>query len=292
MLPDGHRHPDDCHPDNENVLGDFFVGSTCIDCDACRQIAPAVFSQAAETSDVSHQPERLEDRRSALHALLSCPTGSIGCLGDNDAKAVMADFPLLVENPVYYCGFNSPKLFGGNSYFIRHPEGKWLIDSPKFIKPIVRRLEELGGVDSIFLTHRDDVADASRFADHFKAKRIIDRRELNSQPDAEIILDGEDPTLIAVDFKAIPTPGHSEGHCCLLFAERFLFTGVHLYWNRDQQQLDAFRDYCWYSWDVQRDSMRKLTEFSFEWILPGHGQRVQLAASTMVEQMAHLVERM
>lgn len=62
----------------ENVLGDFFVDSTCIDCDACRQIAPTVFSQAAETSYVSQSPEVLEDRRSALHALLSCLTGSIG----------------------------------------------------------------------------------------------------------------------------------------------------------------------------------------------------------------------
>ena len=74
----------------------------------------------------------------------------------------MSDFPLLVEDLVYYCGFNSPKSFGGNSYFIRHPDGNWLIDSPKFIKPLVRRLEELGGIDFIFLTHRDDVADASR----------------------------------------------------------------------------------------------------------------------------------
>jgi len=276
----------------ENVLGDFFVDSTCIDCDACRQIAPAVFGQATETSYVSHQPEKSADRRAALHALLSCPTGSIGCLGDNDAKAVMTDFPLLVEDPVYYCGFNSPKSFGGNSYFIRHPEGNWLIDSPKFITPIVRRLKELGGVDFIFLTHRDDVADANRFAEHFGAKRIIDRRELDSQPEAEIILEGDDPTHFGSDFTVIPTPGHSEGHCCLLFAERFLFTGDHLYWNRDDKQLAAFRDYCWYSWDAQRDSMRRLAQFSFEWILPGHGQRVRLPASTMAEQMAQLVDRM
>ncbi len=29
----------------ENVPGDFFVDSTCIDCDACRQIAPSVFGR-------------------------------------------------------------------------------------------------------------------------------------------------------------------------------------------------------------------------------------------------------
>ena len=149
----------------ENIPGDFFVDSTCIDCDACRQIAPAVFSQAAETSYVSQQPATAADRRAAVHALLSCPTGSIGCLGDNDAKIAMQDFPLVVEDPVYYCGFNSPKSFGGNSYFVRHSDGNWLIDSPKFIAPIVRRLEDLGGVDFILLTHRDDVADASQFAD-------------------------------------------------------------------------------------------------------------------------------
>ncbi|MDQ3651793.1 MAG: ferredoxin, partial [Acidobacteriota bacterium] len=27
----------------ENVAGDFFVDGTCIDCDACRQIAPTTF---------------------------------------------------------------------------------------------------------------------------------------------------------------------------------------------------------------------------------------------------------
>lgn len=40
----------------ENVAGDFFVDSTCIGCDACRQIAPSVFGEAAETSFVKAQP--------------------------------------------------------------------------------------------------------------------------------------------------------------------------------------------------------------------------------------------
>lgn len=93
----------------ENVPGDFFVDSTCIDCDACRQIAPAVFGEAPGTSFVKAQPVSADNRRRALQALLACPTGSIGCLGDDDVRAVMQDFPLLVEEPVYYCGYNSPK---------------------------------------------------------------------------------------------------------------------------------------------------------------------------------------
>ena len=55
----------------ENVPGDFFVDSTCIDCDACRQIAPAVFGEAGDHSFVRKQPASVADRRAALHALLS-----------------------------------------------------------------------------------------------------------------------------------------------------------------------------------------------------------------------------
>jgi len=117
----------------ENVPGDFFVDTTCIDCDTCRQIAPEVFAEGRGTAFVHRQPSSAAARRNAVRALLACPTGSIGDRADDDRKSVMADFPLLVEEPVYYCGFNSPKSFGGNSYFIEHPEGNWLADSPKFL---------------------------------------------------------------------------------------------------------------------------------------------------------------
>jgi glyoxylase-like metal-dependent hydrolase (beta-lactamase superfamily II)/ferredoxin len=276
----------------ENVPGDFFVDSTCIDCDTCRQIAPQVFGEAIESAYVSHQPESSEDRCHALHALVSCPTGSIGCLGPGNPKAVMGDFPLLIEEPVYYCGFNSPKSYGGNSYFIRHPDGNWLIDSPKFLPQLLRRLEALGGVSNIFLTHRDDVADAARYARHFSSRRFIHRAELSSQPDAEIILEGDEPIELAAEFVAIPTPGHTAGHCVLLFDERFLFTGDHLAWDRHNLRLVAFNDYCWYSWQQQCTSMSRLARFRFEWVLPGHGQRVHLPSSEMHGQMNSLVKRM
>src|SRR5277367_4207515 len=87
----------------ENVAGDFFVDTTCIDCDTCRQLAPRVFGETTEYSFVRDQP------RSATQALLACPTGSIGTRGANDAREVRHDFPLPVEDEVFYCGFNSPK---------------------------------------------------------------------------------------------------------------------------------------------------------------------------------------
>ena len=276
----------------ENVPGDFFVDTTCIDCDTCRQIAPKVFGEAAESAFVHRQPKSSEDRRSALQALVSCPTGSIGCPGSNSAKSVMRDFPILIEEPVYYCGFNSPKSFGGNSYLIRHSAGNWLIDSPKFLPQLVRQFEALGGIANIFLTHRDDVADADRFAKRFGSRRFIHRAELASQPDSEVVLDGSEPIELAAGFTAIPTPGHTAGHCVMLFGDRFLFTGDHLAWDRHDLRLLAFDDYCWYSWPKQIESMRRLTQHRFEWVLPGHGQRVHLPADEMQQQMVELVERM
>jgi glyoxylase-like metal-dependent hydrolase (beta-lactamase superfamily II)/ferredoxin len=276
----------------ENVPGDFFVDSTCIDCDACRQIAPAVFGEAADTSFVKAQPASSSERTQALHALVSCPTGSIGCRGNDDIKAVMQDFPLLIEEPVYYCGFNSPKSYGGNSYFIQRSAGNWLIDSPKFIAPLVKRLDALGGISHIFLTHRDDVADAERYAEHFQAQRVIHRDELSSQPTAEIVLDGDGPWQLAPDLIAIATPGHTAGHCVLLFQKRFLFTGDHLDWDRDEEHLSASQDYCWDSWSDQARSMQRLANYDFEWVLPGHGQKVRLPAETMRGEIHRLAAAM
>jgi glyoxylase-like metal-dependent hydrolase (beta-lactamase superfamily II)/ferredoxin len=276
----------------ENVPGEFFVDSTCIDCDTCRQLAPAVFAEGAEYAYVHQQPQSEADRRHALQALVSCPTGSIGSEGENQAKLVLDDFPLAIEVPVFYCGFTSPRSFGGSSYFVEHPDGNWLIDAPKYQPRLVRKLEAMGGIDHIFLTHEDDVADAAKYAAHFGAKRIIHHEELAAQPDAETVLDGVEPQTLARDFVAIPTPGHTAGHLVLLFRNRFLFTGDHLYFNRDQQRLSAFRNHCWYSWTEQAKSMSRLLAYRFAWILPGHGQRVCLNEEQMHEQLVALIERM
>ncbi len=276
----------------ENVPGDFFVDDTCIDCDTCRQLAPAVFADAGDYSFVHAQPKNAETQRSAFRALLACPTGSIGTLNPACAREAKADFPMPLEGGVYYCGFNSPKSFGGNSYFVAHPEGNWLIDSPKFLPQLVERFQDFGGIAHIFLTHRDDVADVEKYAARFASRRIIHRMELSAQPSAEHVIDGIDPIQLAPGFLAIPTPGHTRGHMCLLFDDRYLFTGDHLWWSRAFQSLNAGREVCWYSWKEQARSMAALAHFTFEWVLPGHGERINQPAEKMQTQMRELVARM
>jgi glyoxylase-like metal-dependent hydrolase (beta-lactamase superfamily II)/ferredoxin len=276
----------------ENVPGEFFVDVTCIDCDTCRQLAPATFGETGAYAYVYAQPQTVDATRQALRALLACPTGSIGTLHRHNLTAVRADFPLHLDDGVFYCGFNSPKSYGGNSYVIQHDDGNWLIDSPKFLPHLVRQFENLGGLARIFLTHRDDVADAAKYAQHFAAQRLIHRQELAAQPDAEIVLDGQEPVSFGRDFLVIPTPGHTQGHCVLLYQQRFLFTGDHLWWERDTQQLGASRDYCWYSWAQQTASMAQLQHFDFTWVLPGHGQRMHLPQEQMRQELHALVQRM
>ncbi len=287
----------------ENVPGEFFVDSTCIDCGTCRRVAPAVFdeidaaSRAASYSFVYQQPQNDFHIREALQALIACPTGSIGTLHPNDAKAVMSDFPLPLEEftntlvdglALYYCGFTSPKSFGGSSYFLRHQAGNWLIDSPKFIPQLKKRFEEMGGIRYIFLTHSDDVAEAARFAEHFGAERIIHEQELWSQPVSERVLEGFDPVTILPGFQVIPTPGHTRGHCVLHVADRYLFTGDHMWWNPKTKALETPQRYLWSQAEIA-NSTRKLADYEFEWVLPGHGHPVHLPSKEMKGKLLALV---
>jgi glyoxylase-like metal-dependent hydrolase (beta-lactamase superfamily II)/ferredoxin len=276
----------------QNVDGKFFVDTTCINCDTCRQLAPHNFRDIGEYSSVFHQPTDQAEERDSYRALLSCPTGSIGARGKNQAKEYIDDFPLLIDDQIYYNGFNSEKSYGANSYFIKHPQGNWLVDSPKFLPHFAKKLEKLGGIKYIFLTHRDDVADAAKYAEMFKAERIIHEWDLDAQPSSEIVISGTDETDMAGSFKIIPVPGHTKGHMVLLFKDKFLFTGDHLHYEPESNRLAAYRSVCWYSWAEQTKSMARLAEYDFEWVLAGHGNRGHLPLADMKEQMHDLVGRM
>jgi ferredoxin len=64
----------------ENVGGVYYVDTNCIDCDVCRDTAPANFTRAdtAGYSFVFKQPETEDERALCEEALLACPVEAIG----------------------------------------------------------------------------------------------------------------------------------------------------------------------------------------------------------------------
>ena len=268
----------------ENVPGDFFVDSTCIDCDTCTQLARGIFRDHGDQCSVYRQPETADEIKLAMMALVACPTGSIGATRKHNAHIGIDAFPLLVDENVYFCGFTSESSFGGWSYLItRTPSqgGNVLIDSPRFATQLVKRIEAMGGVSKMLLTHRDDIADHELFRKKFDCVRIMHVADGATRLAIEQTLDGEAEVSLDGDLIAIPTPGHTRGHVVFLYRKKFLFTGDHLAWSPIRKTLTAFRSVAWYSWARQIRSMEKLLAYDFEWVLPGHGDKHYLDASSM-----------
>ncbi len=268
----------------ENVSGDFFVDATCIDCDTCSELAPLVFRDHGEQCSVYHQPETEAENRLALMALVACPTGSIGTTERHDVHVAIDSFPMLIADNVYFCGFTSEASFGGWSYLIVRPEsdgGNLLIDSPRFATQLVKRIEKMGGVKRMLLTHRDDVADHEQFAGKFGCERIMHADDGARKLGAERIIAGQDEVQLERVLLAIPTPGHTRGHMVFLYQNKFLFTGDHLAWSPERETLTAFPSVAWYSWSRQTESMARLINYDFEWVLPGHGNMHHDSAENM-----------
>jgi glyoxylase-like metal-dependent hydrolase (beta-lactamase superfamily II)/ferredoxin len=278
----------------ENVVGDFYVDSTCIDCDTCRWMAPEVFSDIGDQSAVHHQPANESERLRAMQALLACPTASIGTVEKPvDIKQAQASIPIPIAENIYHCGYHAENSFGAASYLIVRPEGNVLVDSPRFVPPLVKRIEEMGGVKYLYLTHRDDVADHQKFHDHFGCDRILHKDEINrGTQSVETELTGIEDWTLTNDLQIIPVPGHTKGHTVLLYKNTFLFTGDHLAWDESRQQLIGFRNACWYSWTEQIQSMQRLAGYAFEWVLPGHGRRYHADRQEMQRQMQQCVQWM
>jgi glyoxylase-like metal-dependent hydrolase (beta-lactamase superfamily II)/ferredoxin len=273
-----------------NVAGDFYVDSTCIDCDACRWIAPRTFDRAGDQSRVHRQPASAADVAAAERALVACPTGSIKTDAKHDLTAARTAFPFPIDEDVFHCGWHAESSFGATSYLVQRPSdrgGNVLVDSPRWSRSLVRRLEELGGVRRLFLTHGDDLADQERYAAHFGATRVMHAAE--APAGIEQTVEGIEPAVIDPELTVIPTPGHTRGSACLLYRERYLFTGDHIAFSPSRGHVYAFRDACWYDWQELIRSVERLSGHRFEWILPGHGRRCRYPAERMPAELARCV---
>nr|TKR74444.1 hypothetical protein D5086_0000294770 [Populus alba] len=264
----------------QNIEGDFFVDHTCIDCDTCRWMAPQVFTRIGEMSAVFKQPTSGEERLKALQALLSCPTSSIHTEKPaSDILQAQKTFPTPIDQQripgVYHCGYHSEKSYGAASFLIVHPEGNIIIDSPRYTERLARDIEMLGGARYMFLTHEDDVADHRKWSERLSCDRILHSGDVdNSTADVETKLQGSGPWNLGRDVQLIHTPGHTEGSVCLFYKPlKILFTGDHLLMTETGLSICERYNKC--SVPMQIDSVLKLLEIDFNWIIPGHGRRVE-----------------
>ena len=67
----------------ENITGSFYVDDQCIDCDLCRETAPANFTRNDDGghSYVYKQPESAEEEALCKEAMEGCPVEAIGSDG-------------------------------------------------------------------------------------------------------------------------------------------------------------------------------------------------------------------
>ena len=280
-----------------NVEGAWFCDTRCIDCGTCREIAPDTFLATGGHSVVSRQPAD-DDEAAQLGAWLAaqaCPTSSIGTVDHRPRPGRL--YPREVEpgSGVFDVGYCAESSFGASAWFVTRPEGNLLIDSPRFTEALAGPFAELGGIAHVLLTHRDDVADADRWAERFGARVWIHTDDRSAARYATDLLEGGpgQPTVIAPGVIAHPVPGHTRGSVVFVMDEQFCFSGDSLAWSHERGDLTAFRGACWYSWTEQTASLGTLATMArFEWLLPGHGARCHLPADDMHERLDALVARM
>jgi glyoxylase-like metal-dependent hydrolase (beta-lactamase superfamily II)/ferredoxin len=262
-----------------NQPGPFYVDSRCIDCGTCWQFDPLHFAPAGSTACVQRQPVGEDENHQALLALQACPVAAINTGLEQRRAMPVAGFPVLITRhaagDIYYCGWASRRSFGASSWLVVRPGGNVLVDSPRWSAPLARRMAELGGVATIVLTHRDDVADHDRWAKAFGAPRWIHRADADAAPEAEQRVEGLQPVALRGDLQLIPVPGHTEGSMVAVLGqqEQVLFSGDHLWWNPEQQVVVATERYCWWNWQEQLRSVERLLDLDVTWLLPGHGHR-------------------
>jgi len=274
----------------KNAPGDWYVDRNCMDCSAARTVAPGLIVSGGGQSVFARQPETPDELMMAWRARLLCPTASVTT--ETHIAPPAGVFPEEMTQGVYRLGYNAKSSYGAHAFLVRRPDGAAMVDAPRWTKQVVRALEEAGGLSDILLTHEDDVADAARYAKHFGARVSIHEADRSAAPYADRIFEGRDPIQVYHDLLAIPVPGHTKGSVVYLWQDRCLFTGDSLSWSFADNDLDAFRDFCWYSWDEQRRSLARLLDYKFEWVLAGHGGSHGAPAEEMRSRLQALVERM
>ena len=279
------RHP-------EGIAGEWYIDDRCIGCGASLSIAPRLIKPTEDGRQFVFRAQPATDKDVLLAQLAAevCPTRSIRT---ESKQRWPPHHPYLVAPAVWRCGSNSPDTAGGNSYLIARPDGNVLVDGPRFSESLRRKLQELGGVALIALTHRDDVGDAQKYASAFGAEVVIHRADAGAAPFATSIVEETDPVELRRGLVAIPTPGHTKGHMMFLLDREILFAGDSLGWDPYRDDLWAEKAVCWHSWPEQIASLEELLQHRFTRVIPTHGALSPvLSSEQMHTRLRRLVDQL
>lgn len=282
----------DRHP--AGAPGPWFVDTRCIDCDAARHVAPGLVERnpADGVSYFVRQPETPDELEMAWRAVQVCPTQSVGNV--ELRRPERPAFPQDLGDGVHRLGHNARSSFGAHSYLVVRDGVNLMVDAPRWTREVVRPVTELGGIDVVLLTHRDDVADADRYAEHFGAEVWIHADDRSAAPYATQLIEGEDPVEVTAGVFGFPVPGHTKGSVLWHVDGHLLFSGDSLAWDPQRQRLKGFRGACWYSWDAQTASLGRFADsgLAFDRLLCGHGWSHDLDDDEFHRHLVELVGRM
>jgi glyoxylase-like metal-dependent hydrolase (beta-lactamase superfamily II) len=243
------------------------VDRSCINCSSCRRIAPEIFQELRGQSVVYAQPKEAAAALRAGMALLACPVGAIGAPSRTDLRAARDTFPEPHGQNVLDVGYACRKAGGAASWLLLRPGGNVLVDVPRFAKPLLTKLEALGGVATLVITHGGAAGDHAAWAKHFGARRVMHAAEqAPSTRGVEVLI--EEDLLLEDDLQVLATPGPSVGGCAVLWREEVLCSGLLLAGDAEgrlvpsRPPLDPAR---------ARASVERVCARSFRTVLPAHG---------------------
>ncbi|UFQ19780.1 MULTISPECIES: MBL fold metallo-hydrolase [Streptomyces] len=276
----------------------WYVDERCTNCDVARQLAPDLIHEVDGRSELLRQPRDAAEERRVRAAAFACHTRSIrpatGRLDDQwDPYPLPVDGTDEAGAAVLFCGHNSTRTAGANSYLLRRPSGNLLmVDTPRWSETLAARYERIGTVTDVLLTHRDHAAHGRRYADRFAARLWIHEGDLDAAPDADRVLRATDSVEVGDGVLAHPLPGHTAGSVLYVADERYCFSGDSFYWSRATGDIEVAESVTWYSIEVLAASLARTAErLRFEWLLPGHGDRKHLPATEMADRMRALTAR-